>query len=83
MMYKAFKVLAWIGCTLILLGGLVGIRFTYHFLLGEGAGHIQSLILSAILIITGVNTVFLGVLADLISHNRKILEMIYEKKQYQ
>jgi hypothetical protein len=48
--------------------------------MGLGFGHIQSLILAAILIITGVNTVFLGVIADLISHNRKILEKIYEKK---
>jgi hypothetical protein len=80
MMYKAFKVLSWTGTFLILVGAVLGVRFVYYFTMGLGFGHIQSLILAAILIITGVNTVFLGVIADLISHNRKILEKIYEKK---
>ncbi len=79
LMYRAFKVLSTIGLFLIALGVLVGLRFLYFFLLGRGEGHIQSLIFSAMVIITGVNTVFLGFLADLISQNRKILEHIYEK----
>jgi len=80
MMYKAFRVLAWIGALLIMLGLVLGARFVFYFSQGLGVGHIQSLILAAILIITGVNTVFLGVIADLISHNRKILERMYEKR---
>lgn len=81
MMYKAFKVLLLTGTLLIILGAILGIRFVYYFMNGLGFGHIQSLILAAILIITGVNTIFLGVIADLISHNRKILEKIYERQQ--
>lgn len=80
LMYRAFTVFTWIGSLLIFFGGVLGVRFLIYFMAGQGSGHIQSLILAAILIIIGVNTVFLGVLADLISYNRKILEMIYEKK---
>ncbi len=79
MMYSAFKVLNRIGITLIVLGALIGARFVYYYSIGLGSGKIQSLILAAILVIVGFNTVFLGVLADLISHNRKILESIYAR----
>jgi len=57
-------------------GLLVGLRFLYFYLAGEGAGHIQSLILSAILLIVGFQVGLIGLVADLISSNRKILEEI-------
>lgn len=79
LMYRAFKVLTTIGVFLITLGGIAGFRFLYFFMLGHGEGHIQSLIFAAMVIITGVNTVFLGFLADMISQNRQLLEHIYEK----
>ncbi|NLK67873.1 MAG: hypothetical protein GX283_01755, partial [Clostridiaceae bacterium] len=46
------------------------------YLSGTGAGHIQSLILSAILILMGVQTFIVGLQADIIAANRKILEDI-------
>lgn len=79
MMYNAFRVLTRIGTTLIVIGGLIGIRFLYFFMKGLGNGHVQSLILASMLVIVGFNTIFLGVLADLISHNRKILESLYAR----
>jgi len=58
------------------LGLLLGIRFLYYYLLGQGNGHIQSLILTAVLIIIGFQILVIGLLADLIGFNRKILEDI-------
>jgi hypothetical protein len=43
-------------------------------LLNEGTGHIQSLILSAVLLIVGFQVFTIGLVADLVSANRKILE---------
>jgi UPF0716 family protein affecting phage T7 exclusion len=40
------------------------------------AGHIQSLILAAILLIVGFQVCLIGLVADLIGFNRKILEEI-------
>jgi UPF0716 family protein affecting phage T7 exclusion len=60
---------------LVILGGLLGsLRFLYFYLIGAGSGHIQSLILSAVLLIVGFQTLLIGLLADLIGFNRKMLE---------
>lgn len=82
MMYNAFSVLMRTGMVMMALGILLGIRFVYFFMEGLGTGHVQSLILSSMLIILGCNTMFLGVIADLISHNRKILEMLYARDRH-
>lgn len=55
-------------------GFLLGLRFLYFFLNSAGQGHIQSLILTAILISVGGFLIVTGLLADLISVNRKLLE---------
>jgi len=74
LMYKALKVLVTIGSALILLGMIGIVRFGTFYLDGNGSGHIQSLIFSSILISIGFNTILIGVIADLISINRKLLE---------
>jgi hypothetical protein len=51
-----------------------GIRFLYLMLVGHRVGHVQSLILAAILIIVGFQVILIGLLADLLSCNRKLLE---------
>jgi hypothetical protein len=50
------------------------VRFLIFFLQGVGGGHVQSLILAAVLSIVGFQTLLIGLLADLIAFNRKILE---------
>jgi glycosyltransferase involved in cell wall biosynthesis len=73
MMYKAFRYLLAIGSLLITIGLIFIARFLYYYLIGFGRGHIQSLILAAILIIIGFNTIIMGVLADLTAINRKLI----------
>jgi len=75
-MYRPLRVFSWIGIILILLGLIPGIRFIYFYFSGNSGGHIQSLILSAILLIVGFQVILIGLLADLISFNRKILEEV-------
>jgi glycosyltransferase involved in cell wall biosynthesis len=77
-MYRALRVFTMLGA-LFILGGLIGGgRFLYFFILNKGqyAGHIQSLILSAVLLIVGFQILLIGLLADLIGFNRKILEEV-------
>jgi glycosyltransferase involved in cell wall biosynthesis len=57
-------------------GVLIGLRYLYYYFTGNGAGHIQSLILTVILLNFGFILIVLGLLADLISVNRKLLEKI-------
>jgi glycosyltransferase involved in cell wall biosynthesis len=73
-LYWPLRVFSTVGLTLIALGMLPGIRFLYLLLIGQTVGHIQSLILAAILIIIGVQVLLIGILADLVGFNRTILE---------
>lgn len=75
-MYRPLVVFSIMGLVLIGLGLLPGIRYLYYFFIGEGQGYVQSLILSAILIIVGVQVLLIGLLADLVGFNRKILEEV-------
>lgn len=74
--YRPFRFFAFISLLFLIPGFLLGARFLYFYLSHHGAGHIQSLILSAILIITGVQISLMAVFADLQSVNRKLLEDI-------
>ena len=75
-MYRPLRVFS-IFSVLLILGGLVGAgRFLYYYIIGEGTGHIQSLILSAVLLIVGFQVFLIGLVADLTGFNRKILEEV-------
>ena len=73
-MYKPLAFFMSIGLVLMLFGAILGIRFLILMLIGEGDGHVQSLILTAILIMMGFQTITIGLLGDTISANRKLLE---------
>ncbi len=74
-MYEPLKVFTYIGLLVFSGGVALGIRFLYYFFfVNRGIGHIQSLILAAVLMILGFQVVLIGLLADVISANRKLLE---------
>jgi glycosyltransferase involved in cell wall biosynthesis len=72
--YRPFRFFAFIGFTIFGLGILIGLRFLYFYLTGHGTGHIQSLILSSVLIGIGFQTILVAFLADLLAVNRKLME---------
>jgi glycosyltransferase involved in cell wall biosynthesis len=76
-LYRALRLFLAIGGIMIAAGALLGLRFLYFFVASGGmAGHVQSLILAAIFLIVGFQVCLIGLIADLISFNRKILEEI-------
>ena len=75
-MYRPLTVFSSVSLGMLLLGSLGVARFLYYYIQGQGSGHIQSLILSAVLLIVGFQILLIGLLADLIGSNRKILEEI-------
>jgi len=76
MTYKPFRFFAVPGVILFSLGMLIGLRFLYFYLTKAGAGHIQSVILAALLMGMGFFLTIVGLLADLISVNRTLLEKV-------
>lgn len=81
--YRPFRFFAIIAGLFLTLGTILGLRFLYYYIFSSGNGHIQSLILSAILIITGVQIAVIAVLSELMSINRKLLEDIQKRIKLQ
>lgn len=76
MMYKPLYCFAWIAGIFGVIGLGIGIRFLVYYFSGNGAGHIQSLILASMFIIIAVLCGVIGLLGDVIAANRKLLEEI-------
>ena len=74
LMYRSLAVLTAVGLIPFLIGLGIGIRFLVFYFSGNSAGHVQSLILACTLMIIGFMTFVIGLLADVISANRKIME---------
>ncbi len=76
-MYQPMRIFLMLGGLMILAGLVPAGRFLYYYLVaGDGAGHVQSLIFAAVLLIVGFQILLIGLLADLIGFNRKILEEV-------
>jgi len=72
--YKAFRFFMMVGLTLFGAGFLVGLRFLYYYVIGDGSGHVQSLIFASILLGVGFQTMLTAFLADLLAVNRRLME---------
>jgi len=74
LLYRALAVFTFIGSFLSLVGAFGLVRFLYIALfMNDPSGHIQSLVISSILLGIGFNIIILGFVADLISYNRKLI----------
>jgi hypothetical protein len=76
-MYEPLKVFTYIGLVVFGAGFALSLRFLYHYFTEVGIGperYLQSLIASAVLMIVGFQVLVIGLLADVISANRKLLE---------
>ena len=83
-MYEPLKVFSYIGLALFAGGMLLLVRFLYAYFTGftGGARYVQSLIVAAVLMIVGFQVVLIGLLADVISANRKLLEdLVYRTRK--
>jgi hypothetical protein len=76
MMYKPMRTFTVIALIPLLIGLGIDIRFLVYFFTGTGQGHTQSLLLGSTLMLMGFMTFIIGLQADLIASNRKLLEDI-------
>jgi glycosyltransferase involved in cell wall biosynthesis len=79
LMYRPLMFFTTVGSIIAFIGVALGVRFMVYLAQGAGAGHVQSLILASMLIMLGFMTGVVGLLADVISANRKILEDIQKR----
>ena len=78
-MFQPLKVFFYLGLLLSVSGVIPITRFLYFYMSGDGAGHLQSLVLGGVLLMMGFITFMIGLVADLISFNRQLLEMTLER----
>ena len=74
--YRPFRFFAIFSVMFAIIGLFLVGRFLYYYLMGDGNGHIQSLIFSAIFLIASVQFVIIAIVGDLLSINRRLLEDI-------
>ncbi len=72
--YRPFRFFMTFGSIILLIGILIGVRFLWFSLAGQGGGHVQSLILASVLLGMGFQTMLIAFIADLLAANRKLLE---------
>jgi hypothetical protein len=68
-----------LGLVMALIGSIPMLRFLYYYFFSSGAGKIQSLVIGSALITVGILTFVAGLVADLLNHNRQLIEMTLEK----
>ena len=74
LIYRPFRFFVGVSSLCFLPGLLIGVRFLIEYARGHGQGHVQSLILASVLVTAALLFFMLGLLADLISVNRRLLE---------
>ena len=74
MTYRPFRFFAIPGIVIGGLGSVLLVRFLYFYLTGDGRGHVQSVVIGSMLAAVGFALVVVGLVADLISVNRQLLE---------
>ncbi|MBR4169353.1 MAG: glycosyltransferase family 2 protein [Lachnospiraceae bacterium] len=76
LMYRPLTFFSILGLIPFIAGLILGVRFLVYLFTGSGSGHIQSLVLASTLLLLGFMTFILGLQADIIANNRKLLEDI-------
>jgi glycosyltransferase involved in cell wall biosynthesis len=81
-LYEPLKIFLIIGGVIFSLGLFLTLRFLYYYFTQQGAGHIQSLIIAAVLMIVGFQVGMIGLLSDIIAANRRLIEdVLYRIKK--
>ena len=72
--YRPFRFFSSLAAVTFLAGFAIGVRFLFFYLTGDGAGHIQSLMLATLLMGAGFQLFLVAFVADLLAANRKLME---------
>lgn len=78
-MYQPLRAFFYLATILVVIGLIPIIRFLYFYFAESGTGHIQSLVLGGIILLMGFITYLVGMVADLVSFNRQLIELTLEK----
>lgn len=80
-MYQPLKVFFYTGFISFLLSFILSCRYLFFMTIGEGKGHVQSVIAAAILFLLSFVLFMFGLLADVVAANRKLMEEVLYKNK--
>jgi len=75
-MYEPLRVFSIVGAVVLAASGVLAGRYLYFLSIGEGKGHIQSVVLAGVLLVLGFQMLLIGLVADLVSINRRLSEEV-------
>lgn len=75
-MYRSLSAFLFVGVVMLAIGIAPILRFIYLYAIGEGDGHVQSLVLGGVLLLAGYLTVIIAFLSDAVATNRRLTEAI-------
>jgi glycosyltransferase involved in cell wall biosynthesis len=78
-MYRPLTTFFRIGAVLLIIGAIPIARFMFFWLDGRSSGHVQSLVLGGAFVTIGFVTLLFGLLADVVSFNRRLIELTLER----
>ncbi len=73
-LYQPFAFFLAIAAVFFGLSLFLGARYMYYYFVGQGVGHVQSVIAAGVLLTLSVQMLIVGIVADLIAANRKLLQ---------
>ena len=79
MMYRPLRAFCILGALLAAIGTGPIVKFVFYYASGQGQGHLQSLVLASVLLVMSFIAFATGLLADVVSRNRQLLELTLEK----
>jgi glycosyltransferase involved in cell wall biosynthesis len=81
-LYNPLRIFIRVGAVPVVVGFALLVRFLYFYVTGQSpAGHVQSLILAVILVVVGVQVWVVGIVADLIAVNRRLVEEAVQRQR--
>ncbi len=81
-MFEPLKFFSYVSAAFIVPGIFLGLRYLYfREVLGEGQGHIQSVVLAGVLLILGFMIFLIGLLADINASSRRLLEEVLYRQR--
>lgn len=83
-MYEPLKIFSYIGALFLAAGLVLSVRYVYFVFVGQGQGHVQSVVLAVALLIVGFMILLIGFVADIMASVRRLLEeVLYRQRRFE
>jgi glycosyltransferase involved in cell wall biosynthesis len=80
-MYEPLKIFTYLAVAFLLPGLFLSFRYLYYRWIGEGQGHIQSVLLAILFLLLAFGSMVFGLLADILASVRRLLEEVLYRQR--